>query len=932
MDSSDGDVVGREAEIAALNDFLERPPTLPGVLLLEGEAGIGKTTLWRHGVDLASERSYRVLSCRPSGSEAQLSFVALGDLLEDAVEEVLPVLPRPQANALAVALLVGEADGPPPDQRAIALAFLGALRVLARTGPVAVAVDDIQWLDRSSAFVLEFALRRLGGDALAFLLALRDEVATPAPLDLERALPGEGLRRLRVGPLSLGAVHRLVNERLDLVLSRPRLRRLRELSGGNPLFALELGRAVSRGAIRLEPGEPRPGSLATLVGDRLAALPADTRAALIAAAAVSHPTLELVGRATGGSAEERLAPALAAGVIELERERIRFSHPLLASGVYAAAGSSERRTLHRRLAELLPEPEERARHLALGAEGPDPDVADALDAAARRAHSRGALAAAAELSEQARRLTPGEMADRGHRRTIQASSYAWEAGETGRAREVLDNARATAPPGPRHAEILDRLGEMQEYEGDRGRAVELYREARSEAGDDIALRARIEEGLASALFLMRRDLPAAADHARAAVALAERAGKAATQIAGLGELSLIDAVRGGHEWRPTLERARELEDQAGPVPLAASPTFQFAVVLGWVDEFAQASTVFHSLREHAEERAEESALPWILAQLGWVELLAGRWVEASRYSQEGIEIALQSGQEPQRLFAVSVRALLQACRGDVEGARVDAETTLELAEERGVAIASIIAASALGLLELSLGHHDAVHRQLGPLRVRLDEGGVREPGSVRFVPDEIEALIALGHLEEAEAVLARLEGDSTRLDRVSALAAAGRCRGLLAAERGDLDGALASLQKALVQHERVSMPFERARTLLALGSTRRRSKMKRPARETLEQALATFEDLGAAIWADKARAELARIGGRPAASGDLTPTERRVAELVAEGRSNKEVAAALFVTVKTVNTQLSRIYRKVGVHSRTELARHLSSDAEPPKL
>ncbi len=220
MDSSDRDVVGREEEIAALTDFLDGPPSLPGVLLLEGEAGIGKTTLWRHGVELASERSYRVLSCRPSGSEAQLSFVALGDLLEDALEEVLPVLPGPQAKALAVALLLGEADGSPPDQRAIALAFLGALRVLARAGPVAVAVDDIQWLDRSSAFVLEFALRRLGGDALAFLLALRDEGATSPPLDLERALPDERLRRLRVGPLSLGAVHRLVNERLDLVLSR----------------------------------------------------------------------------------------------------------------------------------------------------------------------------------------------------------------------------------------------------------------------------------------------------------------------------------------------------------------------------------------------------------------------------------------------------------------------------------------------------------------------------------------------------------------------------------------------------------------------------------------------------------------------------------------------------------------------------------------
>ena len=200
---------------------------------------------------------------------------------------------------------------------------------------------------------------------------------------------------------------------------------------------------------------------------------------------------------------------------------------------------------------------------------------------------------------------------------------------------------------------------------------------------------------------------------------------------------------------------------------------------------------------------------------------------------------------------------------------------------------------------------------------------------MRFVPDRIEALIALGRLEEAERLLGVLERQATDLDRASALAAAGRCRGLLAAARGDLDGALARLQQALAQHERVSMPFEEARTLLVLGTTRRRARMKRPAREALEHALAIFDQLGARLWAARTRAELARIGGRPAATGELTPTERRIAALVAEGRSNKEIATALFITPKTVGTQLTRIYRKVGVHSRTELARRLS---ETPKV
>src|SRR5215211_4089608 len=234
-------VVGRDQEVAALATYLDARTRLPAVLLLEGEAGIGKTTLWRQGIELARARGYRVLSCRGSVSEAQLSFVALGDLLGDELQEVLPALPRPQAKALAVALLVDEAKESSPDQRAIALAFLGALRVLARSQPLAVASDDVQWLDRPSAFVLEFALRRLRAQALAFLLTLRKDDSTLVPLDLDRVVGEQRLSRLGVGPLSPGALQRLLGAELGLVLSRPKLRRLRELSGGNPMFALELG-------------------------------------------------------------------------------------------------------------------------------------------------------------------------------------------------------------------------------------------------------------------------------------------------------------------------------------------------------------------------------------------------------------------------------------------------------------------------------------------------------------------------------------------------------------------------------------------------------------------------------------------------------------------------------------------------------------------
>ena len=519
-----------------------------------------------------------------------------------------------------------------------------------------------------------------------------------------------------------------------------------------------------------------------------------------------------------------------------------------------------------------------------------------------------------------------------HRRTVNGAIFAWEAGEAERATELLSDALSTAPPGPRRGEVLYWLGFLEEYEGDRRRAADMYREASDNAGDDVVLRGRIEEGLASVLFLLRTDLPAAADHARAAVNLARQAEDPAMEIAALSVLGLVDAVSGGSEWRQALAHGRELGGRTRPVQTAVSATFTLGVVLTWVDEFAHGCELLRSLRGQSEERAEESALPWILAQLCWAEFLAGRWDEADRHAQEGIELAEQADQEPQRLAALGVRGLVRAARGDVEGARSDAETTLALAPEHGVMFATILGACALGLLELSLERFEAVQRLLGPIGARLEAGGVREPGSVRFVPDQIEALIALGRLEEAEQLLDVLERQAADLDRASALAAAGRCRGLLAAAHGDLDGALAPLQNALVEHERVSMPFETARTLLVLGATRRRARMKRPAREALEQALEIFEQLGARLWAERARAELARVGGRPAATGELTPTERRIAALVAEGRSNKEIAAVLFVTPKTVGTQLSRIYRKVGVHSRTELARHLSEEAETPKV
>jgi DNA-binding CsgD family transcriptional regulator len=292
-----------------------------------------------------------------------------------------------------------------------------------------------------------------------------------------------------------------------------------------------------------------------------------------------------------------------------------------------------------------------------------------------------------------------------------------------------------------------------------------------------------------------------------------------------------------------------------------------------------------------------------------------------RHADDAHELSLQVGQRHQQAWSLSVRALVRASLGNEDGARRDATEALAIAGDRSMGVARIHAVWALGLLELSLDRPDETARVLAPVRRQLIEAGVREPGSMRFVPDEVEAHIALGRLGDAEEPLVWLEEQGQALGRASAVGAAARCRGLIFSASGDLERAYAAFEDALVQTERGPIPFETARTLLAFGSIQRRAKRKSEARATLERARALFEELGAAIWKGKTSAELARIGGRAPSRDELTPSERRVAELVAQGKTNKEVAAALFLSARTVEFHLSRIYRKLGMRSRSELAR-----------
>ena len=923
MTATASDLIGRDEELAAVLAFLESTESLPGALLLEGEAGIGKTTILRAGIVAASQSRFCVVSTRPVEAESSLSFVALGDLLGEQLGKVQDALPRPQRQALRVALLLSEPGGRPPDRRAVGIGVLSSLRALAGVAPLLVAIDDLQWLDRASATVLQFALRRLRDEPIGLLAACRSG-QEQIPLELESAFPEGRVHRVRVGPLSLGALSRLLRDRLDTTFARPTLRRIHESSGGNPFFALELARTLERHGRPLDPGErvPVPAEVHELAADRLASLPAETAAALRAAAALSQPTLALVFAAAGGN-RGVLAPAVEAQVVELDGDRIRFTHPLLAAAAYG--GTESRSKLHGRLAEIVVDPEERARHLALAAHGPDSSVAAALEEAARGAAARGSPAAAAELTEQAARLTPADRAEDARRRIADAGYYHFESGDSRRARAMLEGLVAELPAGPERASVLVRLSYTRAYDDDVHAATELNRQALEEAHEDSLTRAQALTSLAATLFRRREHLAEAVEHSRAAVELAAALGDLGLVGDALGVQLMAEAALGRPEAGVTLERLLELRPAGGHVRLQAEPKWHAAIARMWWEDLQRAQSLFGELIVRGYESGDESFLPYVHVLAAQNECLRGDFESAGSHAEAGQEIAEQVGQEALVGYALAVRALVDAHRGRADEARKEGERALALARRTRSTPTMHFATSALGLLELSLGRPAEAAERLAPLVEFAREQQMTEPTLTRFTVDYVQALIEVGRLEDAAEICGRYESHAARLGRRGALASAWRCRGLLAAARGDLDEAHATLQRALAEHNRGPMPLERARTLLALGSVQRRARQRRAARESLQQAHATFEELGAALWAEKAHAELQRIGGRTASAGELTPAEQRVAELVGQGRSNKEVAAELVVTVRTVESNLTRIYRKLGVRSRAELAHRLSA-------
>lgn len=906
-------LLGRNDERLALGRLLgEARDGRSGVLAIVGEPGIGKTALLDHAAQNA--HGMRILRARGIESEAQIPFAGLSELLRPVLG-VLGRIPAPQATALAGALALG-----PPraeDRFAIGAATLSLLAASAEERPLALLVDDVHWLDGSTAEALLFAARRLLADPIALVLAARE--GEPSLLD------GSDLPVLRVLGLDRSDTAKLL---APTHVSAEVVERLYGATGGNPLALLELAPEDERdwwpsgGPVSIS------ASIAAAFLHRFGRLPERTRRVLVLAAASDTPELSILGAAASHVGLEigELAAAEQAGIVTLDDREIEFQHPLARAAIYADASAAERRGAHAALAAALPERDidRRAWHLAAASLGPNDQASDALEAAAARARARSAYAEAAAGFERAAGLaTTG--AGRGAL-LVAAAEAAWLAGDVRRTSLLLEQSDAH-PAAPALAARREHLrGQVAIRRGPVMDGYPLIVGAAARIADidpELAV-VMLAEAVHGSCYA--GDTPAMLSAARQAVDLAGRqSSRRATFFATMAHgIALIADGQGeagataAREAVAILEQSDELRDDPALLVWGAFGPL-------WLRE----ATVGRGLIDQAFERARANTavgvLPVLLQHLARDQATTDQWPAAEASYDEAIRLARETGQRTELAASLAGLAWLEARRGRQAACLEHAAEAASLCEELGVALYGVWATQALGDLELALGrpasavgHYEA---QAAALLTRGIADVDLSPG-----PELVEAYLRLGRREDAKGAAAEFVARATEKGQPWALARAARCRGALA-RTGEME---ACFEEALALHELTPDAFETARTRLTYGACLRRARKRVRAREQLRSALETMERLGAEPWADQARAELAASGETArrrdvSTLDELTPQELQIARLLASGRTTREAAAALFVSPKTIEYHLRHIYSKLAIHSRDELAESLDA-------
>lgn len=927
-------LVGRAPELEVLSARLSALRGATGfALLLLGEPGIGKTALLDELARAAGEDA-TVLRARGLEAEAELPFAAVRALLAPVLDrrERLPPL---YARALAGALALEEPS--PSDGFAVAIALHALLSEAARERPVLALVDDLHWLDPASRDALLFVARRLGGAGVGLVLAAREVEA--------RAFDSAGIERLTVAPLAPDPARTLVRWTDAEVV--PAVRdELVDAAAGNPLALLEVTRSLSdaqrRGQAPLGPVlEPGP-LLQEAFARRIAALdPAALRAATVAAAMERGPVAWLLAalarleqdapsgaerpgdggapsgagppaaRARAAAAEALDAAERADFVVVADDGVAAFRHPLIRAAAYHAVGPGARRAAHAALAATAPDPRRRAAHLSDAVAGADETVAAELEEAAAHARAVGGHAEAGAAYARAAELST-DAAHRG-RRALAAAEGLVVAGDTERALRLLEVAERDAEPAA--IPVIVRLrGHLAMRRGDPQAALDLLV---AEGERQLAAGAPAE---GTALLLEASVGLMLAGHLDRQIALVDRARPAARELGGepAALIELLDAevlvVRGdalGGE-RALTAAAERLADVD---LLAHSEIVGMAGQMAlWLGASTLAEQIVEAFLDAARKAGAVGRMPYPLsvrAQLGYRR---GAWAEAAADADEGVRLAETTGQAMMLAFTLGVRARLAAGQGRVEAGRADLGRALGILGEDAPNVAVHVHA-AHGHLELIAGDP---RRAVAPLlrAAELDERlGLGELAGPMWAGDLIEALVAAGRGEEAPRWVARAAAGASRWS----VAMAARGRLLTAADDADVP---ALADAALAAHETLDFPYERARTELLVGERLRRTRARAAARAPLGRALETFERLGAQPLARRASAELEASGaGAGGGVAQLTEEQRRIAALVAEGRTNREIAGELFVSAKTLERRLTQIYRRAGVTSRLELAR-----------
>jgi ATP/maltotriose-dependent transcriptional regulator MalT len=907
---------GRTTETRVVEDFLHSASTAPSALVIEGDPGIGKTTLWLSTLNQARERGFTVVAARASATDSVLAYTSLADLLAGAEIDWTP-LPDPQRLAIDRILLRANTDGQSTDQRTVAAAFLSVIQILAEMSPVLVAVDDLQWLDPSSAQAIGSAARRATGRVGMLSTFRTNGHRDRAPSWFAPPPPAE-LTRIRLGPLSVGALHAAVSQRLGHSLSRPQMSRVYEVSAGNPFYAIELARTL----LDQPPGAQvsMPATLMELVHNRVGTLDPTVREALLAVACVGAPNIGDIASAIGSDANQvvgLLEVAETQGIVEITGNRVQFTHPLLARGCYDDATAAQRRAMHRRLAELVTEPELRARHLAHSDPTGETQTLDALDTAAEIVRSRGAPAAAAELIDMAIGLgadTPECQ--------IRSAVYHFDAGDPARARAVLEKTLEGLGPGPLRAEARRVLGLIATLNDSFSEAVGLLNEALADADSyDFAFRAPVLVMLSFALVNAGQGEEALQ---RVGQAVDEASRLADTQPLSwaLGMRAMLGFIAGHGLDQPGIRKAVELDNRQADISVAYWPSVQDALLSAWTGQLEHAHEQMLSVRRDCLQQGEESELTFVDFHTVLIETWRGSFATAALVADDATERALQLGGDLPLSLALTNRAVLAAYAGREGETRRDVSEALAASARCGSRRLGEWPRTMLGFLEVSLGNYRAAVETLEPLLARLNAApGETEIITASFVPDASEALIGLGRLADAEPLIAALERNGRRVDRAWMLAVGARCRAMLLAAQGDLAAATAAAETAMAEHDRLPMPFERARSQLLLGQLKRRQRRRDAATADVSAALVVFDELDTPLWSARARDSLARSDVKTGPAKLLTAGEQQVAELVASGMTNRDVAAALFISPKTVEVHLTRVYRKLGVRTRAELIR-----------